>query len=1091
VARPPLHLAQQRSLSPDRQSFQPLAPVAVAGFLEGYGYEARADLDVWAQRPGSATAPVMAFEVAGHEERGGHTWYQMKCSLMAPRSVPALRWKVERRLSSLREELHDRIKDGLGSSYATYFGKTPFALKGGLPGTTARLNLWFGSLAEVVNRGDAQPSVVALLLLFLEAPEPGEPTGPEPQEAEARVGDGVAPSFQEEPPSGLSPQKSAGARTAGPEVTEEITEIEISLEDTAFPGSRTLVRALQVAHATVGMAQPERPERPGSPHAGRLSRLPELLPPGFSEAQRVLYDRILSGAKDASGKPLKTRVNEETGGLLGPFNSFLRSPELGGQLATLAETLRFGDLQANQRLLEKWYAQLNFQTADGVVQAIDPTSYAANDVLARLQAKEEEVANKEDPEIARQEWHKKLREHAEARTLRTVHVSGLPASTTLQELQRLGEQFGSVEQLRLDRDAKGAKELGIARGCCLKRTFLVTLRKVDESVVIFSESKSEVNSTDIEEATVEFRHPCVDRALASAGTEPTTQPQGKFWDELAEKQRQLYNRKLEKVRATAEAILGPGTTPSPPPSPPEEDDFFAWAKQAAAIFNPEAEEQSADIAEGNLEERPAASEELGPVDLEEHPDIVPGTELAVLQDSSSEEISESSAASGIEQVGGKFADGPRAQRKRRAALRRERTRRQPKAKSLAAAAKLPITPAQWAASAAAARAESAEKLKSPAQWAAARARALERLKAKTPGSQRWKRRGFTGEVQVLAETLEAEEPDIASALDLTQPKRARNKQLCILRTVRSTGASYALWSHAKLASAAGLPSEVIDALQSGEEAQKVSGRLRRDEQVALRLCDELLQAGMTVSEETYRAAVQQLGERCTFEVAATIGFYLLLIILQQTPVKHRMPALQLIMGLVVQHHVSFSDSPGLQLTSPGAGHAMLRLLVTLAAVKAATVCQDDLTTPSTDTHAAGSILLQSSQIRDRDREVWDSNTKLNSSQREKSFAFLPWQVLYLLQGDRQLLRLLRETTPDAPQAPEAGFASLLICLSCVLLTVCVCAWSLGRAGDDPIKGTGRAPLPSMRPSLEPSRGQCRPPEGPAPHVLLVSTHSGS
>ncbi|CAE7551616.1 unnamed protein product [Symbiodinium sp. CCMP2592] len=153
---------------------------------------------------------------------------------------------------------------------------------------------------------------------------------------------------------------------------------------------------------------------------------------------------------------------------------------------------------------------------------------------------------------------------------------------------------------------------------------------------------------------------------------------------------------------------------------------------------------------------------------------------------------------------------------------------------------------------------------------------------------------------------------------------------------------------------------------------------------------------------------------------------------------------------------------------------MLRLLVTLAAVKAATVCQDDLITPSTDSHAAGSILLQSSQIRDRDGQLWDGNIELNTSQREDSYAFLPWQVLYLLQGDRQLLW----GRTDAPsQAQEAGFASLLICFSCLLLTVCVCAWSLGSAGDDPIKGTGGGggpKLPSMRPSLEPSQGQCRP-----------------
>eukprot|EP00435_Cladocopium_sp_Y103_P021548 s4399_g5.t1 len=55
-----------------------------------------------------------------------------------------------------------------------------------------------------------------------------------------------------------------------------------------------------------------------------LSRLPELLPANLSETQKKLYDQILAGAKDSSGKPLKTRVNEATGGLLGPFNAFLR-----------------------------------------------------------------------------------------------------------------------------------------------------------------------------------------------------------------------------------------------------------------------------------------------------------------------------------------------------------------------------------------------------------------------------------------------------------------------------------------------------------------------------------------------------------------------------------------------------------------------------------------------------------------------------------------------------------------------------------------------------------------------------------------------
>ncbi|CAJ1333470.1 unnamed protein product [Effrenium voratum] len=394
----------------------------------------------------------------------------------------------------------------------------------------------------------------------------------------------------------------------------------------------------------------------------------------------------------------------------------------------------------------KWYAQLNFRTSEGVVEAsklegtaicgcaikcsaVDPTCFAAHQVIEELKAKEDATEKaKEELEAARQEWYKKLQEHKEARKKRTVHVDGLPPQTTLQELQQLAEQFGTVEQLRLDRDAKGGafglvqfKDQSVARGCCLRQTFLV-----DEHVVVISASKSEVNSMDIEEATVEFRHPVIERALASTGGRESNAgaPQGKFWEELAEKQRQLYNEKLDQVRQHAEAILGPGVVPAPAPaaSPPPEEDFFAWAKQAAAFFEPTPEAIAAEAAEAAAaSEAPEEEPQKGPVDIEEHPDIVPGTELAVLQDSSSEEISDEDHENEVELAGGFFADGPRAQRQRRAALRRRAAKERGLARAAKAKAKAIPSPAQWAA----ARAVALERLQnSPAQWAAARARAL-------------------------------------------------------------------------------------------------------------------------------------------------------------------------------------------------------------------------------------------------------------------------------------------------------------------------------------------------------------------------------
>lgn len=225
--RPPVYLSQQRVGShPER--FQALAPVTVSAFLEGYGYETRADTDMWLVRPGVSATPMLSFDVSGHEERGGHTWYQLKVCLEV--SAAPLRWTSERRLSTLREELHDRVKDVLGQNYAAHFSKTPFALKGGLPGTTARLTAWFGALAKVVNKGEAPPSLVALLLQFLEAPDPPDP---EPEEDVAKIYmEKEENSSSKEPvPRKDVPDVPEVLEASKPPDESELAEIEISLSE--------------------------------------------------------------------------------------------------------------------------------------------------------------------------------------------------------------------------------------------------------------------------------------------------------------------------------------------------------------------------------------------------------------------------------------------------------------------------------------------------------------------------------------------------------------------------------------------------------------------------------------------------------------------------------------------------------------------------------------------------------------------------------------------------------------------------------------------------------------------------------------------
>eukprot|EP00928_Gymnodinium_smaydae_P056594 TRINITY_DN39957_c0_g1_i1.p1 TRINITY_DN39957_c0_g1~~TRINITY_DN39957_c0_g1_i1.p1 ORF type:complete len:284 (+),score=28.34 TRINITY_DN39957_c0_g1_i1:66-854(+) len=88
-------------------------------------------------------------------------------------------------------------------------------------------------------------------------------------------------------------------------------------------------------------------------------RLDHILPTHLTLDQQALYDRILAGARDSSGKPLKTRVNDD-GSLTGPFNPMLLNPKLGQDGMNFLEDIRFGNLTISHRVVETTILRVAF-----------------------------------------------------------------------------------------------------------------------------------------------------------------------------------------------------------------------------------------------------------------------------------------------------------------------------------------------------------------------------------------------------------------------------------------------------------------------------------------------------------------------------------------------------------------------------------------------------------------------------------------------------------------------------------------------------------------------------------------------------------
>eukprot|EP00928_Gymnodinium_smaydae_P016496 TRINITY_DN16195_c0_g1_i1.p1 TRINITY_DN16195_c0_g1~~TRINITY_DN16195_c0_g1_i1.p1 ORF type:complete len:573 (-),score=86.15 TRINITY_DN16195_c0_g1_i1:134-1852(-) len=142
----------------------------VESYLAPYGFDV-ACAERWRTTPAwSRGRPRLRLSIVGHEERGSHTYYKVRCIFSAEIPDLKLEWSAQRRLAQLRDGLHDITKNELGKHYVRIFEKAPFAKRGGLSGTTGRLQKWLETLASCVNEGTAAPALVAQIFLFLDAP---------------------------------------------------------------------------------------------------------------------------------------------------------------------------------------------------------------------------------------------------------------------------------------------------------------------------------------------------------------------------------------------------------------------------------------------------------------------------------------------------------------------------------------------------------------------------------------------------------------------------------------------------------------------------------------------------------------------------------------------------------------------------------------------------------------------------------------------------------------------------------------------------------------------------------------------------------
>lgn len=96
----------------------------------------------------------------------------------------------------------------------------------------------------------------------------------------------------------------------------------------------------------------------------------------------------------------------------------------------------------------------------------------------------------------------------------------------------------------------------------------------------------------------------------------------------------------------------------------------------------------------------------------------------------------------------------------------------------------------------------------------------------------------------------------------------KQRELAILITARYWTAQYEWTAHRRLAMQAGITPAIADAIASGKHPPS----LEPDQEVVYNFCNEFLNT-KKVSDGTYKAAVEKLGERGVVDLTGLVGYY--------------------------------------------------------------------------------------------------------------------------------------------------------------------------------------------------------------------------